>query len=72
MWPDIDLSHVGFLELTVPWEDHVEEAFERKISKNAGILSDCHQVGWRARLLPVELGFTGFATLFMVRDFSIF
>ncbi|KAK0135804.1 hypothetical protein N1851_028301 [Merluccius polli] len=35
------------LELTVPWEDRLEEAFERKLSKYAGLVSDCHQAGWK-------------------------
>lgn len=49
------------LELTVPWEDCLEEAFERKLSKYKGFASDCKQAGWRARCIPVEVGCRGFA-----------
>ena len=34
-------KQVVLLELTVPWEDHLEEAFERKLSQYAGLVSDC-------------------------------
>ena len=59
------------LELTVPWEDRLEEAFERKLSKYAGLISDCQQAGWRARCLPVEVGCRGFAARSLARAFSI-
>ena len=57
------------LELTVPWEDRLEEAFERKLSKYAGLVSDCQQAGWRARCLPVEVGCRGFAAHSLTRAF---
>ncbi|XP_063056077.1 uncharacterized protein LOC134450154 [Engraulis encrasicolus] len=64
--PDIVLvsestKQVVLLELTVPWEDRLEEAFERKLSKYAGLVSECQQSGWRAKCLPVEVGCRGFA-----------
>lgn len=49
------------LELTVPWEDRMEEAFERKRVKYDGLVSNCHNQGWKARCLPVEVGCRGFA-----------
>ncbi|XP_031418446.1 uncharacterized protein LOC105897391 [Clupea harengus] len=58
------------LELTVPWEDRLEEAFERKLSKYAGLVSDCQQAGWRARCFPVEVGCRGFAARSLARAFS--
>lgn len=38
----------------------MEEAFERKLSKYAGLPSDYQQAGWRARCLPIEVGSRGF------------
>ena len=48
--PDIVLvsestTQAVLLELTVPWEDRLEEAFERKLSKDAGLVSNCQQAG---------------------------
>ena len=42
------------LELTVPWDDRLEEAFERKLSRYTGLVNDCQQGGWRAGYFPVE------------------
>ncbi|XP_061093280.1 uncharacterized protein LOC133125737 [Conger conger] len=72
--PDIVLvsestKQAVMLELTVPWEDRLEEAFERKLSKYAGLVSDCQQAGWRARCLPVEVGCRGFAARSLARAF---
>lgn len=73
--PDIVLvselsKQVVLLELTIPWEDHLEEALERKLSKYTGLVSDCQQAGWRARGLPVEVGCRGFAAHSLTRAFS--
>ncbi|XP_053332775.1 uncharacterized protein LOC128506382 [Clarias gariepinus] len=73
--PDIVLvseatKQAVLLELTVPWEDRLEEAFERKLSRYAGLVSDCQQAGWRARCLPVEVGCRGFAARSLARALS--
>ena len=73
--PDIVLvsestKQAVLLELTVPWEDRLEEAFERKLSKYAGLVSDCQQAGWRAGCFPVEVGCRGFAARSLARAFS--
>ncbi|KAK7910434.1 hypothetical protein WMY93_015118 [Mugilogobius chulae] len=47
-------------ELTVPWEDGIEAAFERKKDKYAELASQCHQAGWRAYTFPVEVGCRGY------------
>ena len=44
------------LELTVPRDDRLEEAFERKLSRYTGLVNDCQQDGWRARYFPRECG----------------
>ncbi|XP_052400773.1 uncharacterized protein LOC127948384, partial [Carassius gibelio] len=41
-------KQVVLLELTVLWEDRLEEAFERKLAKYEGLVSECRQAGWRA------------------------
>ena len=73
--PDIVLvsestKQAVLLELTVPWEDRLEEAFERKLSKYAGLVSDCQLAGWRARCFPVEVGCRGFAPRSLARAFT--
>ena len=52
------------------WEDRLEEAFERKLSMYAGLVSDCQQAGCRARCFPVEVGCRGFAARSLARAFS--
>ncbi|KAL0161471.1 hypothetical protein M9458_045196, partial [Cirrhinus mrigala] len=47
-------------ELTVPWEDGMEAAFERKKEKYADLAAACTQDGWRAYTFPVEVGCRGF------------
>ena len=51
---------VFIVELTVPWEAAVGEAYERKRLKYADIAAEAEQRGWRARVLPVEVGCRGF------------
>jgi len=54
-------KQVVILELTVPWEDRIEEAHERKRAKYAGLSSECQNNGWKTRCEPVEVGCRGFA-----------
>ncbi|RXN37590.1 reverse transcriptase [Labeo rohita] len=63
--PDMVLTsestkQVVLLELTVPWEDRIEEAFERKKAKYLDLVEDCRRKGWRARCEPIEVGCRGF------------
>ena len=63
--PDIVLwsasqRHVVFGELTVPWEDNIQEAFERKFTKYAELKAECTSRGWRATCYPFEIGCRGF------------
>lgn len=64
--PDIVLysessKRVFMLELTVPWEERMEEASNRKKEKYAELVVDCRSRGWRAQCLPIEVGSRGFA-----------
>lgn len=46
-------------ELTVPWEEGLEAAHERKRAKYADLNGDCRQSGWKVKLYPVEVGARG-------------
>ncbi|XP_035683116.1 uncharacterized protein LOC118420431 [Branchiostoma floridae] len=48
------------IELTVPWEDRVEEAQERKLQKYQELVTNCRERGWKTRNCPVEVGCRGF------------
>lgn len=50
--PDIVLvsettRQVVLLEVTVPWEDWMKEAFERKKAKYEELAGECRSRGWR-------------------------
>eukprot|EP00064_Thunnus_orientalis_P005499 superscaffoldBa00000541_g5513 len=47
-------------ELTFPWEEGMEAAFERKKEKYTELAAVCSQVGWRAFTYPVEIGCRGY------------
>jgi hypothetical protein len=55
------------VELTVPWEDSVEEAYERKRLKYSELAADAEQRGWKVRIYPVEVGCRGFVGRSSVR-----
>lgn len=59
IWSTITKT-VIMAELTVPWEDGLEAAFERKKEKYAELAAACAQAGWRAYTYPVEVGCRGF------------
>lgn len=48
------LKQVVMLEPTVPWEERMEEASERKREEYTELVEDCHRQGWRARCLTTE------------------
>lgn len=67
-------QRVYFIELTVPWEDSVEEAYERKKLKYADLAAEAEQRGWKARVCPVEVGCRGFiarSTLSLLGELGI-
>ena len=47
-------------ELTVPWEDNIDDAHERKLTKYAELRSECRDRGWKASCYPFEVGCRGF------------
>jgi hypothetical protein len=58
------------IELTVPWEENVEEAHERKRGKYEELREECRANGWAARCEPVEVGCRGFAGRSLHRVFK--
>lgn len=52
---------VAILEPTVPGEDQMEEATERKRAGYADLVEECRRQGWKTWCLPFEVGCRGFA-----------
>ena len=46
-------------ELTVPWEDSMDEAQERKSTKYAELSAECRERGWNTSCFPFEVGCRG-------------
>ncbi|KAL3983720.1 WAS protein family, member 3 [Sarotherodon galilaeus] len=44
------------IELTVPWEEAFEEAFERKKLRYANLAAEAENRGWKIKVHPVEVG----------------
>ena len=64
--PDIVLysnrtKQVILFELSVPWEENMEVAHERKAGKYHELVQECKERGWRASCHPIEIGARGFA-----------
>lgn len=51
---------VLLVELTVPWEEGIEGANERKREKYSKLVAECRKSGWNTWLFPVEVGTSGF------------
>ena len=63
--PDIILTSsskkkILLVELTVPWEERIEEAHELKRTKYDHLILEAKRKGWDARCFPVEVGCRGF------------
>ncbi|CAC5422198.1 unnamed protein product [Mytilus coruscus] len=48
------------IELTVPWEERCEEAYQRKKEKYTELMTTCRERGWKAWLFQVDVGCRGF------------
>lgn len=51
---------VIMVELTVPWEEGMEAAFERKKERYAELAIACSEAGWRAFTFPLEVWCRGY------------
>lgn len=60
LW-SLSTKQVLVIELTVPWEERIEEAHERKFLKYSDLQADCKAKGWKSHCFPVEVGCRGFA-----------
>lgn len=49
------------VELTVPWEESMEEAYERKHAKYQELVEQCKNQGWNTCCEPIVVGCQGFA-----------
>ncbi len=61
------LKSVYITELTVPWENSTEEAYERKKLRYIELAADAQQRGWKAKVYPVEVGCRGFVASSSIR-----
>lgn len=74
--PDIVLLSVAseqviLLELTVPWEDRMDEANERKRAKYSELLKECWSNSWRTRCQPIKVGCRGFVGQSLCRAYKM-
>ena len=59
IWCEME-KKVHLVELTVPHEDNISAANERKDKRYDALVSECEEAGWRATHFPVEIGCRGF------------
>nr|XP_034331688.1 uncharacterized protein LOC117690947 [Crassostrea gigas] len=74
--PDIAIwslasRQVIVVELTVPWEERMEDAYERKMGKYQVLVADCQERGWRVWCFPVEVGTLGFVGQSLLRALRV-
>ena len=51
---------VHLIELTVPYEDNIQDAHERKEARYEELVNECEEAGWHVEYFPVEVGCRGF------------
>lgn len=61
------LKKVFIIELTVPWEDSVDEVYERKQLRYAELAAEAQDRGWKTEVRPVEVGCRGFVAVSTTR-----
>ncbi|MGH0168675.1 UNVERIFIED_CONTAM: hypothetical protein FKN15_054981 [Acipenser sinensis] len=64
-------QRIVLVELTVPWEDAVDEVYEMKKLWYAQLATEAEQRGWRVQVYPLEVGCRGFvahSTTWFLRD----
>ena len=54
------LKTMLLVELTVPWEENMEWAHERKLLRYEQLAQDCKGKGWRCDEFAVKMGCRGF------------
>lgn len=58
---------VFIVELTVPWEEAIDEAYERKKLRYSHLAAEAEGRGWTVKVRPVEVGCRGFVANSTVR-----
>ena len=66
-----DEKRLDLVELTVPHEDNMSTAHERKQDRYEELVRECEESGWTTRHYPVEVGCRGFVGLSMRRWLKI-
>lgn len=66
LWSPL-LMAAYLIELTVSWEDSVEEAYERKKLCFAELAAEAKECGWNTKVHPVEVGCRGFVASSTIR-----
>ena len=59
IWSDT-VKRVIIVELTVSWEENMEEAFERKKLRYENLRMECEDKGWACQVMPIQVGCRGF------------
>ena len=59
IWSE-ELKEVHLVELTVPHEDNISSAHERKENRYEALVGECEEAGWKAMHFPVEVGCRGY------------
>ena len=55
------------VELTVPWESRIDEAYKRKKLKYSDLSDRCREKGWSAGCYPVDVGCREFVETSTIR-----
>ncbi|KAL7877460.1 hypothetical protein SRHO_G00041030 [Serrasalmus rhombeus] len=58
---------VYIIELTVPWEKTIDEAYERKRLLYSDLTAQAEERGWTVLVCPVEVGCRGFVANSTIR-----
>jgi len=53
-------KEVHQVELTVPHEDNIKAAHERKENRYEALVEECEEAGWKATHFPADIGSRGF------------
>ncbi|XP_077060725.1 cadherin-like protein 26 [Siphateles boraxobius] len=73
LWSSL-LKKVFIIELTVPWEDSVGEAYEPRHLRYGDLATEARHLGWNTEVRPVEVGcrsFVATSTTRLLKDLGI-
>ena len=68
--PGNKIKKIIIWELIVPWEEHVEEAYERKKFEYDEVLEIWKNNGWNASCTPREISSRGFVARYLYKVLS--